>query len=202
MASEVQRETGALAEDRQLGASIDKWKMALTAVGAAAIGAYFTYFGLVLGQPAAVEADKWGTFGDFFGGLMNPIVAFAAFYWLTQSVKLQKQELAETRAELRSAAEAQKQLVVNGVLTAKLSALTALANAANDDLVFNREVQEAIAEGVPTDSVVAERDYVEQHNPTLLRIAAKSAQRREARDRYLKEMGEILSSISQIEKAQ
>lgn len=182
-------------EDVQLGASIDRWKRALTAMGAALIGAYFTYFVLVVGLPAAVDPDKWGTFGDFFGGLMNPIVAFAAFYWLTQSVKLQKQELADTRAELRAAAEAQRQLVENGVLTARLSALAALANAAHDDLAINRQIQESIVADVPTESRVAEKEYLATHEPILARITARSELRREQRDGYLREMEEVLASI-------
>lgn len=182
-------------KDAQLSASIDRWKMALTALGAAAIGAYFTYFTLVVGLAAAEDPDKWGTFGDFFGGLMNPIVAFAAFYWLTQSVKLQKQELADTREELRAAAEAQRQLVENGVLTARLSALAALANAAHDDLESNRSIQESIVAGVPTDSRVAEMEYLGTHNPILERITARSQQKRDQRDGYLKEMEELLASI-------
>jgi len=110
-----------------LSSEIDRWKFAITALAAALIGAYFIYFGLVLNLNAAVDPDKWGTFGDYFGGLMNPIVAFAAFFWLTQSVKLQKQELAETRRELKIAAEAQQEMVRQGVLSVQLSALTALS---------------------------------------------------------------------------
>ncbi|MDV7378139.1 putative phage abortive infection protein [Acinetobacter baumannii] len=53
------------------------------------------------------EAQHWGTVGDFFGGILNPIFALFAFYWLTYSVRLQIKELAETRNELRKAAAAQ-----------------------------------------------------------------------------------------------
>ncbi|MCE6855336.1 hypothetical protein KSB09_20945, partial [Acinetobacter baumannii] len=34
------------------------------------------------------EAQHWGTVGDFFGGILNPIFALFAFYWLTYSVRL------------------------------------------------------------------------------------------------------------------
>ncbi|MEG8241300.1 hypothetical protein MKR66_16250 [Acinetobacter baumannii] len=46
-------------------------------------------------------AQHWGTVGDFFGGILNPIFALFAFYWLTYSVRLQIKELAETRNELK-----------------------------------------------------------------------------------------------------
>ncbi|EXC02525.1 hypothetical protein J539_1014 [Acinetobacter baumannii 342950] len=52
-------------------------------------------------------AQHWGPVGDFFGGILNPIFALFAFYWLTYSVRLQIKELAETRNELKKAAAAQ-----------------------------------------------------------------------------------------------
>lgn len=55
------------------------------------------------------EAQHWGTVGDFFGGILNPIFALFAFYWLTYSVRLQTKELAETRNELKKAASAQEE---------------------------------------------------------------------------------------------
>lgn len=53
--------------------------------------------------------ETWGTFGDFFGGILNPIFALFAFYWLTYSVRLQIEELKETREELSKAAKAQEE---------------------------------------------------------------------------------------------
>ena len=86
-------------EDEDLDGRINAWKKGLTAIGATLVCAYFLYFAIYQNQPAATDADKWGAFGDFVGGLLNPIVAFAAFYWLTQSGKLQRRELSETRQE-------------------------------------------------------------------------------------------------------
>lgn len=113
----------------QLDIRLMDWRKVILGVAVCLTGAYFIYFGLILNQSPALEADKWGTFGDFIGGIMNPIVAFAAFFWLTESVKLQKQELAETRAELKNAAEAQQVLAKNGRDSVRLAALTAVTNA-------------------------------------------------------------------------
>jgi len=66
---------------------------------------------------------------------MNPLVAFAAFYWLTRSVQLQKKELSDTRKELKNSAESQKKLVKNGEKSVRLAALTALANTLNAKIV-------------------------------------------------------------------
>jgi len=93
----------------QMERGIKRWQYGLVGLGLTLISAYLIYFGMVLGQLPANDAEKWGQFGDFIGGVLNPIVAFAAFYWLTQSVKIQKQELHETKMALQEAAEAQRE---------------------------------------------------------------------------------------------
>lgn len=54
------------------------------------------------------ENDKWGTFGDFFGGTVNPILGFISFIALITTIRLQLQELSQTRAELKRSADAQQ----------------------------------------------------------------------------------------------
>jgi outer membrane murein-binding lipoprotein Lpp len=71
------------------------------AIGIAAIAFYFIWFGAILGAPLSKSTSTWGELGDFLGGLMNPIVAGCALYWLAMSVSLQKQELSATRDELQ-----------------------------------------------------------------------------------------------------
>lgn len=180
-----------------LGAQIDRWKFAVTALAAALVGAYFTYFALVVNLDAAVDPDKWGTFGDFFGGLMNPIVAFAAFFWLTQSVKLQKQELAETRRELKIAAEAQQEMVRQGVLSVQLSALTALSQVVEAEYKNAREVMTSLQ----AKRDAAEKDgHLEEFHENILElqdpINAKIRSANIERDRLKKEMKDILDSLS------
>jgi len=55
-----------------------------------------------------VDQDKWGTFGDFVGGTLNPVLAALAFYWLTSSIRLQIQELRDTRGVLEETATHQR----------------------------------------------------------------------------------------------
>lgn len=66
----------------------------------------------------ANQVGTLGALGDFFGGMLNPFFAFMAFVLLTQSIRLQLKEMAETRkalqetsAETKRAAEAQEQSV-------------------------------------------------------------------------------------------
>ncbi|MFP0967839.1 hypothetical protein ACLDZZ_03870 [Acinetobacter baumannii] len=66
------------------------------------------FFYLIMKEVSVTDAAQhWGPVGDFFGGILNPIFALFAFYWLTYSVRLQIKELKETREELKKAAAAQ-----------------------------------------------------------------------------------------------
>ncbi|MBE2166447.1 hypothetical protein IIQ43_18160 [Acinetobacter oleivorans] len=56
------------------------------------------------------DQDKWGTFGDFVGGTLNPVLAALAFYWLTSSIRLQIQELRDTRGVLEETASHQREI--------------------------------------------------------------------------------------------
>jgi len=179
---------------------IDLWKgrLILFAVGLVAI--YAMAFFTLKDFPKSLDAEKWGQFGDFVGGLMNPLVAFAAFYWLTQSVKLQKKELAATRETLGDTTEAQRELVKNGRVQIQLSALTALATtigarvAAYDEQInkYNDRINESI---IPTST----QDIMRQSRVKSLR--AKIIQDRDelkaTHDDYLEEMKEILERYRQ-----
>lgn len=50
-----------------------------------------------------------GTIGDYFGGLLNPVFAFISICAILWTIRLQTKEMAETREELRRAAEAHEQ---------------------------------------------------------------------------------------------
>ena len=72
--------------------------------------AYWFWFGHVHGVPPSTNnAETWGTFGDFIGGLLNPVVAFLALYWLTRSISIQREELRDSKLALQSANAAQLQ---------------------------------------------------------------------------------------------
>lgn len=62
-----------------------------------------------------VTSDQLGTFGDFIGGIANPIFGFLSFITLLYTIMLQskeleltRQELEETKEELKRSAEAQE----------------------------------------------------------------------------------------------
>ena len=67
------------------------------------------------------DTGSWGTFGDYVGGILNPVIAAFAFYLIAKTYELQKRELEETRNLLEVSTDAQKNQI-------KLAALTALLN--------------------------------------------------------------------------
>lgn len=80
-------------------------------------------FYLIMKEITVTEAAQhWGPVGDFFGGILNPIFALFAFYWLTYSVRLQIKELKETRQELKKAAQAQEESAKHQEEIARLEA--------------------------------------------------------------------------------
>ncbi|CAI3803155.1 hypothetical protein [Rheinheimera sp. MM224] len=50
--------------------------------------------------PFATSVEKWGQVGDFFGGMLNPVLAFASFMALLYTIKLQSAEMSQTRDEM------------------------------------------------------------------------------------------------------
>lgn len=45
--------------------------------------------------------EHWGQAGDFFGGILNPVVALAALFVLSRGTRYQREELKLAREELR-----------------------------------------------------------------------------------------------------
>jgi len=70
-----------------------KCLISIAAVMLVVIGFYFYNFHSGLSKDNGV----WGTFGDYVGGILNPIIAAFAFYLIAKTYELQKTELEETR---------------------------------------------------------------------------------------------------------
>ena len=52
--------------------------------------------------------DKWGQFGDYLGGILNPLFSLTALFALLYTIKLQSKELHESTEQLKASAEAFK----------------------------------------------------------------------------------------------
>ena len=112
----------------ELDRSINKAHRVVTGAMVAALATYLIWFWLLQSKSLSDQNDAWGQFGDFIGGVLNPLVAYSAFYWLTRSVRLQKEELLETRKALEDSSAAQIKQATYAQVSVRLSALTALIN--------------------------------------------------------------------------
>jgi hypothetical protein len=56
--------------------------------------------------PDYPDRNEWGVFGDFFGGVLNPIFGFASFLALLATIFYQAKELNASTKELKNSAEA------------------------------------------------------------------------------------------------
>lgn len=84
-------------------------------LGGAAVAAFLIILGLYIAyfKNLSVTNDSatWGTFGDYLGGTLNPIISFLALIGLLYTIHQQAQEMKATREELKQAAEQQRQQV-------------------------------------------------------------------------------------------
>lgn len=114
-------------------------------VAALVLIAYFAWFGILKQGSASTDPTTWGLFGDFVGGIMNPIVALCALYWLTRSIEIQWRELSAAQQELAST----RMLIAEQVKTAEKQRFEdtffALLNQHNEALRY-------LTEGVAGDS--------------------------------------------------
>lgn len=74
---------------------------------------------LMYGSSPAYSHEKWAQFGDFLGGVLNPLYAFLAFLALLYTINIQRTELKQARAEFRRSADAAQQQIDHLKLSAK-----------------------------------------------------------------------------------
>jgi hypothetical protein len=73
----------------------------ISVVFTAALAAWIVNFGLLQAQPVSGDSSHWGQLGDFFGGILNPLIAVATLVGVWSAVKLQRTELNDTREVLK-----------------------------------------------------------------------------------------------------
>lgn len=61
--------------------------------------AYLVYFGVYLQLPLGLAAE-WGQFGDFLGGVVNPVVGVATVILVARTLQTTRQEARDTRIEM------------------------------------------------------------------------------------------------------
>lgn len=94
--------------------SIKSSKKPLLAIGSIAllimlIVLGFYYFHFNIDDKLSPKQDTWGTFGDYVGGTLNPILSFLSLIALLWTISIQSNELELTRKELERSALAQEE---------------------------------------------------------------------------------------------
>lgn len=86
------------------------------------LGLYFHHFWYSQGLKLGNQSD-FGTFGDFLGGVLNPILGFATVWLLVKSLKIQTDELSLSRNELARSSDAIEKQVAHLEREANLNEL-------------------------------------------------------------------------------
>ena len=88
-----------------------KWLVWIFASAIAAVAAVFIFYLFNFQGSLTLEHERWGTFGDFMGGTLSPILSFLALAALLLTIVLQNRELEATRVEIsQSRIAAQEQV--------------------------------------------------------------------------------------------
>ena len=110
----------------------------VNAVAIAVVASYVVWFWMFNRYGPSHDSQTWAHFGDYIGGLLGPLVAYFAFYWLTRSVSLQKQELADTRAALQDSSASQERQANSAQVSVRVAALSALINSIMGEVQIQR----------------------------------------------------------------
>lgn len=97
---------------------MSKWIYGLVAIVICFIGVLvYWYYQSIWLQGFTVDPTAYGQMGDFFGGLLNPVLAFASFMALLYTIQIQSKqleisakELKETKEEIAASRKAQEDL--------------------------------------------------------------------------------------------
>ena len=130
------------------------------------------------------DFEKWGAFGDFIGGTLNPILSFLALLALlltialqnkqlkisAEELKISREELQKTREELKRTAEAQEELVKAQAkqakatwLSAKFSSLNYEKNLVDEEILrIGPSYMEGSPEEATLNALYKEKDRLEK----------------------------------------
>ena len=121
---------------------------------AAVVSLYFHYFN----GPILLEHEKWGVFGDFIGGTLNPFLSLLGLLAILITINIQRKELAIATNEFKKTSDA---------LESQLSYLDIQNFESHffELLRIHRENVESLSHKIPT-----EENYVESGKRVFLHI--------------------------------
>ena len=81
---------------------LNKYIIAAAVTIALVVASYVIHFYIFLGYDLSQDTSVWAQFGDFFGGVLNPMLNFLALVLLIKSLSLQNAANASLRKELEN----------------------------------------------------------------------------------------------------
>lgn len=114
------------------------WLASIAGIMLVVVLVYFNQFGF---DQLSNNQEVWGQFGDFIGGILNPVVAFAAFYYLWTSVRIQRKELAASTKALTENVTEQRELAKINKTAAHVQILTTRLNTIDSEIAQMRDAQ-------------------------------------------------------------
>ncbi|WP_236181810.1 putative phage abortive infection protein [Pseudomonas sputi] len=85
-----------------------KWLAWILVFATAVVIVVFTFYFIEFNGKLSSKHADWGTFGDFIGGTLNPLLSFLGLIALLLTIVLQSKELESTRKELARSTSAQQ----------------------------------------------------------------------------------------------
>ncbi|MBK8814939.1 MAG: hypothetical protein IPN42_05260 [Methylococcaceae bacterium] len=89
-------------------AGLLKYLLMILVIASVLVVSVFMFYFLKFHYKLSSSNTDWGTFGDFIGGTLNPILSFLGLIALLLTIYLQSKELESTRKELERTASAQE----------------------------------------------------------------------------------------------
>ncbi|CAI3803159.1 hypothetical protein [Rheinheimera sp. MM224] len=87
------------------------WLYVIVASSVYSVFAYLAmFYSSHIGEGLSTDPAVWGQAGDFFGGMLNPFLAFCSFMALLYTIRIQSEELRLTRDELAKTSKANEKL--------------------------------------------------------------------------------------------
>jgi len=151
---------------------------------------FFIISGLYLSQfhsfPWSQNPSDWGTIGDYFGGILNPLVSAMALFFLIKAYITQKEELRETRRVLEETEKSNKKLSDS---QEKLVAIQYLMSIINCDYQKIEYLHKELSRC--TDAIVNNRNTVDRDGNHL----TSDSDTKKYRLKLIKEISELSKSI-------
>jgi uncharacterized membrane protein len=87
---------------------VPKWLLLLVAIATGVAIVMLCLYMYKFGFSLASSQDIWGQFGDYVGGVLNPLFSIVALFSLLYTIHIQSREMRESTAQLEQSASALK----------------------------------------------------------------------------------------------